>query len=660
MTLNKKNVLLKIDKLKQLSLGKGATFVILALISLRVLEIGLDLILGDGNGRVSTPWLKLSFTLFNVALIAVFIFYTFQVHLLLNLSSKFRSALVKIFSFIASLRNPAIVLAFYFFSFSYFVSSIQQLPNGVSYVFAMRLWVPLVSIGILIFLLMRNKNAFFNNVKQKSSKTIDRSDLVLLLLPLTPILHYIFNNQKILTISDSLYVFLYFLVFSAIYIFSIPALLGKLGSTRSLLTVGTAFAFSITSMAFISDYFSWYESGNLVIQILFIATVFLILNFVYIQDNLAALKIFIVVFFLANFAPNLISSKETSENLQSNDTNELSSIIEDRFPVKSPNIYLLVYDAYVANETMLSHGIDNYLQEEYLIANGFKIYPKTYSISPTSESTMTRVLNVSSDILEGSRQGTSGDGFVQNKLNELGYQTLGIFPSDFFFRGIGSSYDVSFPDDSSPKNVLLNAILIGEFRFDVGFDVSTYDEYIYTKRLIFERASEEPIFLYSHSNLPGHSQNSGSCLPDESERFSARLVRANSEMQEDLSQIIKNDSSAIVIVAGDHGPYLTKNCYRTGGRGYSINEISRLDLQDRFGSFLAIRWPEGNFERFDDITVLQDLFPAIFAYLYDDEGILVSKIAPVTIESDVASGAGIQNGIILGGINDGEPLFLLD
>jgi hypothetical protein len=128
-------------------------------------------------------------------------------------------------------------------------------------------------------------------------------------------------------------------------------------------------------------------------------------------------------------------------------------------------------------------------------------------------------------------------------------------------------------------------------------------------------------------------------------------------MQQDIQTIVENDPEAIVIVAGDHGPHLTKNCAETSGV-YDISEISRLDIQDRYGTFLAIRWPTKDFAKYDDITVLQDLFPAVFAYLYKDTNILESKIDPVIPIPNSISGASVRNGIIYGGINDGEALFL--
>jgi hypothetical protein len=123
-------------------------------------------------------------------------------------------------------------------------------------------------------------------------------------------------------------------------------------------------------------------------------------------------------------------------------------------------------------------------------------------------------------------------------------------------------------------------------------------------------------------------------------------------MQDDVQRILDNNPEAIVVVAGDHGPYLTKNCASLNE--FEEAEISRLDIQDRFGTFLAIRWPDKGFERFDEIVVLQDLFPVIFAYLFDDESFLDTKIDPVTF-SPVSK---VRDGIITRGINRGEALFV--
>jgi hypothetical protein len=271
---------------------------------------------------------------------------------------------------------------------------------------------------------------------------------------------------------------------------------------------------------------------------------------------------------------------------------------------------------------------------------------------------MSKVLNASTEKTGNPRRGVAGDGIVHNALQSLGYQTVGIFPYDFMFRGVGSSYDESIPEYDTPPYVhLITAILMGEFRFDIGFEEQTSDQYTEAKQRILSSTPDTPVFIYAHSALPGHSQNSGVCLPDETGLYEERLLKANIEMRQDIETIQENDPGAIIIVAGDHGPYLTKNCTDTK-KVYEITEITRLDMQDRFGSFLAIRWLGGEYEKYDQISVLQDVFPAIFAYLYADRGFLDLIKEPVIKNAKSTSGATIINGIISGGVDDGEALFL--
>jgi hypothetical protein len=127
-------------------------------------------------------------------------------------------------------------------------------------------------------------------------------------------------------------------------------------------------------------------------------------------------------------------------------------------------------------------------------------------------------------------------------------------------------------------------------------------------------------------------------------------------MQEDIAEIVDYDPGALIIIAGDHGPYLTKNCASLTG-SYDISEVTRLDIQDRFGTLLAIRWPTKDYAAYDKITVLQDIFPAVFAYLYQDPGILEAKIVPAILLPNRIGGVTVINGVISGGMNDGEPLY---
>jgi len=488
------------------------------------------------------------------------------------------------------------------------------------------------------------------------------SDFVLVLLPLTPVVQYILNNHEILSPLGSLYVLAAFAAFSALLVIVIPALLGVVGSTSTLMILGLAFTFTITNMASLSAGSHWFEVGRWDIQLVLFSAVFLIGWVLYNLIGRKFMYLIVVVFFISNSAIQLAPGDWAKTAPISTD-NKLVELVGSKEPLSTPSIYLLVYDAYVINETMLGYGIDNNAQEKYLETLGFTIYPHTYSVGAESILTMSRVLNASTEYYGYTRRGVSGDGVVQNLLKSYGYETYGIFESDYFFQGIGSSYDFSFPEvyssrgTSSSHNVLIKAILMGEFRFDVGFYKVRHEQFVEHKLSVFESVTTKPKFVYVHVMLPMHGQNSGECLPNEIALFEKRLVMANNEMKYDIETITQKDPGAIIVVAGDHGPYLTKNCTLTD-RHYGISEISRLDIQDRFGTFLAIKWPTEDFSEYDSITVLQDLFPTIFAYLFSDDSLLEAKVASTTLEYTNISGASVKNGIIYGGINAGEPLFV--
>ena len=163
--------------------------------------------------------------------------------------------------------------------------------------------------------------------------------------------------------------------------------------------------------------------------------------------------------------------------------------------------------------------------------------------------------------------------------------------------------------------------------------------------------------LIPHPDI--HSQNSGACLVDEVARFERKLGDANLEMREDIDSILRSNADAIIIINGDHGPHLTKNCLGSLVGYYTLDEITPLDLQDRFGAFLAIRWPEPVPEIHDNIMILQDIFPAVFAYMYDD-GAFQALRTPRTLVRDAEGGikgVTVVDGMIEGGAYDGQPLY---
>ncbi|MBL6734721.1 MAG: hypothetical protein ISP86_02420 [Shewanellaceae bacterium] len=182
-----------------------------------------------------------------------------------------------------------------------------------------------------------------------------------------------------------------------------------------------------------------------------------------------------------------------------------------------------------------------------------------------------------------------------------------------------------------------------------------YDTFLDHKYQYFDQGIAQPRFVYTHTG-PGHSQNSGRCRNNEAELFEERLKIANQEMKDDIAHIEAVDPGAIIIINGDHGPYLTKNC-TTLDEKYQGQDVNRLDLQDRYGAFLAIRLPQNDPIPPSNIETLADVFPEIFNYLSQTTAFNVFKPSTRTLKN-VSAGVYIEDGIIHGGINDSEPLFI--
>jgi hypothetical protein len=167
---------------------------------------------------------------------------------------------------------------------------------------------------------------------------------------------------------------------------------------------------------------------------------------------------------------------------------------------------------------------------------------------------------------------------------------------------------------------LLRGVFQGEFRFDTK-GIMVADRYTEADRqnrkheLI--RDGNSPKFVIDQVSKPSHSQNSGKCLPNETELWIGRYMEALDYLERDLEALHLHDPEAIAIFNGDHGRRLL-----------GIASIAKLETRgdqsgtewDRIGTMVAVKWPDpARAAKYDqNLTLNQDLFPVIFSYLADD------------------------------------------
>jgi len=569
---------------------------------------------------------------------------------------------------IKDLTNFFVLSTIILFMFVLYASSLFNfLPSGVNRVFVVSIWKQLVLFApffiflFILFLFLSKEKSFSYNKKFEGFQT---GDFIFLLIPLVPVVQYVLSNQDTLDIYNSFLVFLYFAIFSGILCIIVPVLLSFFASKQVLIAASTSFVYVILNMASLSGSNNWHHQGSLRIQLAVLIIIFLILlSHKFIPK--ALFKIAVVVYFIINTAFVCFTTGTVEKAPQKTYRFPIETALNEKTMENRNDVFLLVYESYADNETMKHYGFNNGDQLAFLEANGFHVYHGIYTLGTATIASMSRVFNVHRK-LEG-RKFVAGGGPVYSIFRRQGYRTCGVFHNNYLVRGLPRDdikFDFLYPTDSGGATVFIKAILKGEFSDDVSLEEKDLESYFRQKYRLLRGEPSTPLFMYSHRGVPGHRYTKALSSDDVSESIKAylyNLKNANIEIRKEVNIAIENNPNAIIIIAGDHGPFLTKTGYgvHLNPEEYTADEIDRYDIQDRYGAFLAIKWPDKEYNRMFDISVLQDIFPAVFAYLYNDETIFEKTRIKnrTTVNKKIASGVYVKEGIVIGGMDDGEPLF---
>lgn len=331
------------------------------------------------------------------------------------------------------------------------------------------------------------------------------------------------------------------------------------------------------------------------------------------------LAVFIISFLF--FSPHIGSSFPRAQVPQ--DLAELDFI-------ERPNIYLFVYDGIPNPRVFRDLGLPLEKLQNLFAEYGFKLYEDTYTLISHSLGSMALTLNFADSHVSNpqGRDIYAGNSRTNILLRKKGYQSRFILANEYTgYAEITHAglFEELYPTRSATESqqdyylTLMRGILQGEMRFDTkGLD--NWDEpRMQARKLELIRQQKPPTFMVNHYHYPGHSQNSGKCLPNETELWIERFDQALAQMYQDFQAIAASDPHAIVIAIGDHGPYLTGDCLDLAA--WSKEEVTPDLIWDRIGTMVAIRWPQPErAEKYDSALVTnQDIFPVLFAYLSDSE-----------------------------------------
>jgi hypothetical protein len=544
------------------------------------------------------------------------------------------------------------------------------IPEGVTSKFLFRgskiviLVLVIISIILLIYW-------FFDTpfkVKKKISLP-NLKDFLLLAFPMSPVINYALINLGYLDFNGLFYLIGMTLVFSIFFSIIFPIFFSYFASYNILMISGVAISFAVLTMAKISYNPSDHIlNSQFLTQGLYLIISFIVLYFLYLFNKRITYTVVILfmisgsgLYYREDLIINFYERFQKKTKVQEN-TNKIEKFLNNNNNkiIEKKNIYILIYESYANLETLNYYGFDNIDQINFLKKKGFTVYDGIYSNASTSLESTSRILEIEGELFQPVRYYTSGNAFALDLLKANGYKTKGLFSSSYYFDSTPISWDEYHPKADVTKTggrTLTKSIFKGEFGFNDIFDGISYDEYLELKKKYLE-SSEKSTLFYSHNKYPGHSQNSGKCRLNEKEIYFKGMKKANIEMKNDIFSLIKNDPNSIIVLLGDHGPYLTKNCREL--RKYDVNTIDKYDLQDRYGTFLSIHWPKDipNIEQ--NIMITQDIFPAILSNITNNKNLFNElKVERKFFDGfmNKVNGVNVLNGIIKGGKDDGKALF---
>lgn len=308
---------------------------------------------------------------------------------------------------------------------------------------------------------------------------------------------------------------------------------------------------------------------------------------------------------------------------------EFEGVMLDR----KPGIYLILSDSFSSLKYMKDAGIDISGFESRLIGRGFRLHEDAFSNYHPTTSSMLSMLQMqhhhyrNQDTLvagRSARQVIAGGNELSRLLSRNGYRTEYVHQTPYLlFEGCTADY--CYPRDYDSQHYARARSALRELLPRYLAKRMPYLEWEnppgevirheVAARLAASVGSSDPLFLYIHLFEPSHVENDRVGRCDEQEElagYAGRVASAVVTIESLIESIIANDPAAVIVVGGDHGPFITNRCERY------VDIRTPVEYRDRVGVLTAIRWPEDYDGRFDaNIRTNVNLFRYVLASLID-------------------------------------------
>lgn len=480
-----------------------------------------------------------------------------------------------------------------------------------------------------------------------------------LLLPVVLALHYSFSSALVKLPADSVFFLAVKLVIPAVLVsLSMALIFGKRISAQKLCRVGIVFvcaAYLVPMISLESGKILAYGS-NLVVRLVFIAAlVFASLRMNARKPILISLLLLFVMTGANAVYQRYAISEEVSARAETTGS-EAERSFKAATATRSNNVYLLIYDSYSHDEVLQDLGVSSRLHE-ILIPRGFTRYD-AYSVGSDTVKSMGNSFAIGG-VTQGSiRSMMAGNNPFCDFLKRAGYSTSYLLCAyDMPGRGELMPGDYYFPAPQAVtrlENILFTCILRGYLSQSANtFNSYSSEEWTAEKRRVLRNCPSSNAFVYAHCEWPAHATANEAyrkSMAEEIAAYAERVVKADAEIEADLDLVLSKNDDALIIVASDHG-----SCLRLCERG----DYGRLDLLDRCGIQLYIRWPK-NYQPTLDLKCLTNVFLETMICLSGDSSLarfaVEGESLPVQAPLKAPAGA-IVNGVIQSGRDKGKSLF---
>ena len=300
---------------------------------------------------------------------------------------------------------------------------------------------------------------------------------------------------------------------------------------------------------------------------------------------------------------------------------------EDAQLHRKPNIYLILADGFGSLSYMRANGIETSDFESRLKGRGFRLYDDTFSNYHATLDSMLSTLDMQhhyyrsardmAEVSQTARQIIGGDNNLVRFLRSNGYRTLYIHQEDYLLLQ-GCSADYCFPRGVEYAGAtyilteLLPHVVLAPGRYWELRPPGVLRNEL-SSQIDAGKQSGTPQFQYIHLFAPGHTPNAvvGRCNEQsELAQYAQKIADTAPDIESMIDEIIGKDTDAVILLSGDHGPFIANRCER------NVDINTPAEYRDRVGVLTAIRWPSGYDGRFDErIRTNVNLFRYVLASL---------------------------------------------